>query len=62
MKRRLAVQRKKGKKRNFLTLFRKGGRAKKAPPTSFSPVTSTNVKISTQNFLAFRFKPFATLV
>ena len=35
---------------------------KKAPPTSFSPVTSTNVGISTQNLLTFSFKPFATLV
>ena len=31
--------------------------AKKAPPTSFSPVTSTNVASSPQNF-----HPFATLV
>ena len=32
------------------------------PPTSFSPVTSTNVGISPQNFLAFSFNHFATLV
>ena len=30
--------------------------------TSFSYVTFTNVGISPQNFLAFIFKPFATLV
>ena len=29
--------------------------AKKAPHTSFSPVTSTNVRISLQNFLTFSF-------
>ena len=28
----------------------------KGPPTSFSPVTSTNVAISPQNFLTFNFK------
>ena len=33
----------------------------KGPPTSFSPVTSTNVGISPQNFLTFSFNPFATL-
>ena len=39
------------------------GRAKKSlPPTIFSPVTSTNVRISTQNFLTFNFNPFPTLV
>ena len=36
--------------------------AKKAPPTSFSPVTSTNVGIGPQNFRTFSFNPFATLV
>ena len=35
---------------------------KKGPPTSFSPVTCTNAGITTQNFLAFSFNPFATLV
>ena len=30
-------------------------------PISFSPVTSTNVEISSQNFLNFGFNPFATL-
>ena len=32
------------------------------PPTIFSPVTSTNVGNSSQNFLTFNFNPFATLV
>ena len=31
-------------------------------PTSFPPVTSTNEGFGPQNFLAFRFNPFATLV
>ena len=40
-----------------------GGRPhKKATRTRFSPVTSTNVPISPQNFLTLRFNPFATLV
>ena len=34
----------------------------KDPPTSFPPVTSTNVGISQQNFVAFSFNPFATMV
>ena len=34
----------------------------KKPPTSFSPVISTNVGISPQTFLAFSFNSFATLV
>ena len=42
----------------LLTLLRR----KKGPPTSFFPVTSTNVGISPQNFLTFSFNPFATLV
>ena len=33
---------------------------KKAPPTSFSLLTSTNIKISPQNFLTFSFKPFTS--
>ena len=44
----------------MLTLFRtdrEGGGG--GPPTSFSFVTSTNVRISTQNFLNFSFNPFA---
>ena len=45
----------------LLILFRtRGGR--KGPPTSFSPVTSTNVGISPQNFLTFSFNLFDTLV
>ena len=44
----------------ILTLFKMG--AKKASPTSFSPVTSTNVGISPQKFLMFSFNPSATLV
>ena len=34
----------------------------KRPPTSFSPVTSTNVRISRHNLVTFIFDPFATLV
>ena len=34
----------------------------KAPPISFSPVSSTNVGISSQNVLNFSFNPFAKLV
>ena len=34
------------------------GRGQKGPPTSFSTVTSTNVGISTQNFLTFSFNAF----
>ena len=37
-------------------------RGKKPPPHQFSPVTSTNVGISPQNFLTFSFKPFSILV
>ena len=44
-----------------LTLSRMGG-GQKGPPTSFSPVTSTNVRISPQNFLTFSFNPFDRLV
>ena len=39
-----------------------GGGGKKAPPTSFSPVTSTNLGFGPKNFLTFSFDPFATLV
>ena len=45
-----------------LTLFRMGGGGAKRPPTSFSPLTSTNVGISIQNFLTFSFNPFDRLV
>ena len=43
---------------------RGGGEGQKAPspPTSFSPVISTNVGLSPQIFLTFSFNPFATLV
>ena len=39
-----------------------GGEVQRGPPTSFFPVTSTNVRVSPQNFLTFSFIPFATLV
>ena len=46
---------------SYLTLFRmKWGQ--KGPPTSFSPVTSTNVGFGLLNVLTFSFNPFATLV
>ena len=47
-----------------LTLFRMGGEGggQKGPPTSFFPVTSTNVGFGPQNFLTFSFNPFVTLV
>ena len=35
---------------------------KKVPPTSFTPVTSTNVQSTPRKFLTFRFNPFVTLV
>ena len=38
-----------------------GGRVKKTP-TSFFPVTSTNVRFDPQNFLTFSFNPFVTQV
>ena len=38
------------------------GGVQKGPPTSFLPVTSTNVGIGPYNFLTFSFNPFATLV
>ena len=38
------------------------GRSKKVPPTNFSLVASTNVRISPQNFLIFSFNSFDTLV
>ena len=38
-----------------------GGGGKKASPTSFSPVTSTNVRVSPQDFLTFSFNPFDRL-
>ena len=48
---------------NYINPVQDGGEGgKKAPPTSFSPVTSTNVGISPQNFLTFSFNAFDTLV
>ena len=38
------------------------GGGKRGPPTSFSPVISTNVGISLQNFLTFSLNPFDRLV
>ena len=38
------------------------GGGQKVPPTSFSPVTSTNVGVRPQNFITFSFNPFATLM
>ena len=39
-----------------------GEGGKKAPPTSFPPVTSTNVGFGSKNVLTFSFNPSATLV
>ena len=40
-----------------------GGKGvQKGPPTSFSPVTPTNVGITPPNSLTFIFNPFPTLV
>ena len=39
-----------------------GRGGKKDPPTSFSPETSTNVRLAPQNFLTFSINPSATLV
>ena len=39
-----------------------GEECAKEPPDSFFPVTSTNVRISPQNFLTFSFNPFENLV
>ena len=52
------------KKRNLETILnpiQDGGRAK-SPPTSFSPVTSRNIRNNPQNFLNFNFNPFAKLM
>ena len=38
------------------------GGDKNVHPTSFPPVTSTNVGMSPKNLLTFSFNPFATLV
>ena len=39
-----------------------GGGGKKGPPTRFSPVISTNIRLSLQNFLTFSFNSFDRLV
>ena len=39
-----------------------GGKKPPSPFISFPSVTSTNVGISTQNFLTFSFNPYTTLV
>ena len=41
---------------------REGGAKSPPSPTSFFPVTSTNVEISLQNFLTFSFNSFERLV
>ena len=41
---------------------REGERGHKDPPTSFSPVTSTNIGLSQQNIMSFSFNSFDTLV
>ena len=45
----------------LFNLIQDGG-SQKGPPTSFSPVTSANVRIGSQNFLTFNFNPFDRLV
>ena len=45
---------------NIVNPIQDGGKG--PPPTSFSTVTSTNVGISLQIFLAFSFNTFPTLV
>ena len=42
--------------------FQDDAGGKQVPPTSFSPVTSTNVGLGPQNFQTFSLNPFATLV
>ena len=41
---------------------RVGEGTKRRPTTSFSPVTSTNFEISSQNFLTFSSNPFTSLM
>ena len=43
----------------YLTLFMMGGAKSPPPPTSFSPVTSTNVGFGPKNFLTFSFNPLS---
>ena len=47
--------------KGFFNPIQDGGGPRKRP-ISFSPVTSRNVKISSQDFLTFNFDCFATLV
>ena len=46
----------------YLNFIQDGKGGQKDPPSRFSPVTSTNLRISPKDFLAFSFDPFATLV
>ena len=46
----------------FFNPIQDGRVGQKAPPTGVSPVTSTHVKTSAQNFLTFSFNPFDRLV
>ena len=46
---------------DLLTLWRTRDPKKLPLPTAFSPVTFTNARISSQNFLTFSFNPFAKL-
>ena len=51
------------KQRRVLNPIKDGGRrGKKSPPTSFSPITSTNVGTNPQSFLSYSFDPFVTLL
>ena len=47
--------------KGFFNPLQDGEGEQKGPPTSFSPVVSTNVETSPRNFLTFSFNPFATL-
>ena len=48
---------------SILNPIQDGRGGQKVPaPTSFSPVTSTNVRINSQNFLTFSFNPFDRLM
>ena len=49
-----------GKLVQYFRIFRMG--SKKAVPTNFPPVTSTNVGVSSPKCLTSSFNPFATLV
>ena len=47
---------------NLYPIQDEAGQKAPPPPTGFSSVTSTNVRISAKNSLTFSFIPFATLV